>query len=422
MARILVISGDTLPYPGFSTSGAGLRAWGLGKGLESKGHDVLLAMPRMSVPPGKRIPEPLQDLLYVHQKLTAFITHHQPDILILQHWLLASHLEHSLDIPVVIDFHGPLLMETLFQGNPGLDALKHKKIQALRRADFFTCAGERQRYYFEAWLLMAGFDIRDTVIRTIPVSLSPDLPEHTSQGECTFVYGGMFLPWQDPGFGLTTLTDCLKAKRKGIFKLWGGKHPVLNFSAPKFEQLTARLERCPRTQINPIISRDQLIREYLRSHVAIDVMERNSERELAFTTRTVEYLWCGLPVIYNSYAELAEYIRTYEAGWLVEPGDTQALHAICEEILDHPEIVSERSRNAQRLVREHLTWDTVIEPLDTFCCHPLKYDNVESCLAFNPQSLTSRTLLLQDKFLFHLKQKSLWALCKQRWNRLANSL
>jgi len=37
MARILVISGDILPYPGFPTTGAGLRAWGLAKGLESRG-------------------------------------------------------------------------------------------------------------------------------------------------------------------------------------------------------------------------------------------------------------------------------------------------------------------------------------------------------------------------------------------------
>jgi len=46
---------------------------------------------------------------------------------------------------------------------------------------------------------------------------------------------------------------------------------------------------------------DKLI-EYTGASVAWDVMARNPERELAFTSRTVEYLWC-LPVVYNNYAE-----------------------------------------------------------------------------------------------------------------------
>ena len=82
----------------------------------------------------------------------------------------------------MIDLHGPLLLEILFQNNPTLQKLRRDKIRALHKADFITCAGEKQRYYFEAWLLMAGFDLCQDVIRTIPVSLSPELPDHRSEG------------------------------------------------------------------------------------------------------------------------------------------------------------------------------------------------------------------------------------------------
>jgi len=51
----------------------------------------------------------------------------------------------------------------------------------------------------------------------------------------------------------------------------------------------------------PPTPRDKLINEYTGASVAWDVMARNPERELAFTSRTVEYL--GLPVVYNNYAE-----------------------------------------------------------------------------------------------------------------------
>ena len=122
-----------------------------------------------------------------------------------------------------------------------------------------------------------------------------------------------------------------------------------------------------------MVSHDDLIARYLRSHVAIDVMRRNPERELAFTTRTVEYLWCGLPVIYHDYAELSDYIREYEAGWIVNPEDRDAIVSVINDIFDHPEQIIERSKNAERLVREQLTWDLTLSipwmrPSDTHRC------------------------------------------------------
>lgn len=212
MKRILVISGDLLPYPGFPTTGAGLRAWGIGKGLESRKYEVLLAMPLSPTINMQDMPKDILPLLYTNQKLDAFIRGHKPDIVVLQHWRLASYLREPLEIPLVIDFHGPMLLEIQFQHNPLLDQLKQEKIAALHKADFFTCAGEKQRYYFESWLIMAGFDLRQEVIRSIPVSLSSELPEHKSQGEPSFVYGGLFLPWQDPGTVLLE-ASCTRYRR-----------------------------------------------------------------------------------------------------------------------------------------------------------------------------------------------------------------
>jgi glycosyltransferase involved in cell wall biosynthesis len=83
--------------------------------------------------------------------------------------------------------------------------------------------------------------------------------------------------------------------------------------------------------------------------VALDVMARNYERELAFTTRTVEYLWCGLAVVYADYGELASYIREYEAGWIVSPDDPEGIARTLRQILASPEEARRRGANAQRL-------------------------------------------------------------------------
>jgi hypothetical protein len=132
-------------------------------------------------------------------------------------------------------------------------------------------------------------------------------------------------------------------------------------------------------------------------------MQRNAERELAFTTRTVEYLWCGLPVIYNNYAELADYIRSYDAGWALDPQDQNALWHVFEEILSSPELLEERSSNAQRLVRDYLTWDRTIEPLDTFCRNPFKSHKKAPIADTHSHSSISQLISFGQKVTFHLE-------------------
>lgn len=371
--RVLVVSGDTLPLPGLSTTGAGLRAWGLIKGLEACGHGVSYLMPETSLKsaaPGVDLAA-YRSVVYNNfgsNDLYRRITELTPEVLVFQHWSSAVSLVGHRAIPVVIDFHGPLMLETLYQDGPYYEGLRQLKIQTLAKADFFTCAGERQRHYFYPWLIQAGFDVRQDLIQVIPVSLSPDVPARTpATGEVTFVYGGVFLPWQDPSVALETLVTTLEERQTGRLKLFGGKHPSIQIPPGPYQDLVPRLERSGRVDVMGLIPRDALVETYLRSHVAIDVMARNPERELAFTTRTVEYLWCGLPVIYNNYAELADYIRDYDAGWTVDPLDARAIRAVIEAILADPACVARKSLNAQRLVRERLAWDQTIAPLDAFC-------------------------------------------------------
>ena len=416
--RILVVSGDILPFPGFPTTGAGLRAWGLAKGLESRGHHVIAAMPESAAQTMASIPAELSPLLYTPQELPQFIARHAPDVVVLQHWWLANYLDESPDYPVVIDFHGPLLLETQFQANPALERLRRDKIRALHKADFFTCAGEKQRYYFFPWLMLAGCDLRDELIQAIPVSLSPDLPAHQSEGEPSFVYGGVFLPWQDPILPLRTLIETLEARQRGVLKFFGGKHPVVSVPTGKFEELRAELQRSSRAQIQPMIPRDQLIQEYCRSHVAIDLMQRNAERELAFTTRTVEYLWCGLPVIYNNYAELSSYIADYQAGWTLDPANPAGLRRVLDEMLDDPAMLETRSRNAQRLVRERLTWDRTIAPLDAFCRQPRKREKGQPLLDASTSSFLKECGYLAKKLRFHLENDGAVETLKRAWRKV----
>jgi glycosyltransferase involved in cell wall biosynthesis len=402
--RIIVVSGDTLPLPGLSTTGAGLRAWGLGEGLRSRGHEVLYLMPEVGLQRLHDIP----DLPIYHttafndqdpQQLDRLLLDLQPEVIVFQHWSAARFLSEDNQIPTVIDFHGPMMLELLYQDLPNYAALRRKKLSILPKADLFTCAGEFQRHYFYSWLIECGFDVRDDLIKVIPVSLSPEIPQRGPWfDEPTFVYGGMFLPWQDPTHALEILVSILEKRRSGQLRIYGGVHPHIQIPPGKYRELIPRLQASPYVKMAGVFARDELLKTYLRSHVAIDVMARNPERELAFTTRTVEYLWCGLPVIYNNYAELAQYIQRYDAGWIVDPEDTRAIQSAIEMILDDPASVTRKSANAQTLAREEFSWDRTIEPLDKFCRNPYKRSRDDS-LTSAPQSddslMESRAQLIE---------------------------
>jgi len=377
--RILVVSGDILPLPGLPTTGAGLRAWGLGKGLEARGHEVIFSMPALYLDKGVVVPKSISDHAWEIGGVQRVIRRAQPEVVVFCHWP-SVQIPRKLDIPTVLDFHGPHLLEREMQGYSRRPANIQEKLAAIRKADFFVCAGEKQRLYFLSWLLAAGIDLSEDVIASVPVSLSPELPEHEwTDAEPTFVYGGVFLPWQDPFNGLEVLVETIIERERGMLKFFGGRHPgyadqIGNLD--RFDALEAQLRQSPRVRLEGMVEHARLIDEYRRAHVALDVMGRNPEREMAFTTRTVEYLWCGLPVIYHDYAELSGYIAEYQAGWVVDPEDRAAIRQAVEEALTCPEEVRRRGENAQRLVREQLTWDRAIEPLDAFCRAPWQRDPI----------------------------------------------
>jgi glycosyltransferase involved in cell wall biosynthesis len=374
--HVLVLSGDVLPFAGLPTSGAGLRAWGIGQGLRAAGLTVRLLMPRHML-------DALRDNGRIdaarHAELRqqtfvsceAALAEHRPDVVVVQHWWLATLFDPG-PTPLVIDLHGPMLLEALYQNHELYEQLLNLKVRAFARADFLTCAGHFQRSYFYPWLRLAGHDVTQPALAVVPVSLSPELPEHQAHGETSFVYGGLYLPWQNPLVALGTLIERLERRQQGHLHFFGGAHPILKLAAAEVETVERQLAQSARVISHGLVSHADLLAAYRQAHVAFDLMARNPERELAFTTRTVEYLWCGLPVVYNDYAELAGLIDDYAAGWTVDPLDRRAITAVVDQILDEPAEVERRGRNAQRLARERLSWEKAVAPLATYCRWPIK--------------------------------------------------
>lgn len=371
--RVLVITPEPLPLPGQATTGAGLRAWGLTMGLRCRGFDAIVASCTTAFHERYRLEAsslPAHVRMFQRDRIDRLLEDVRPEVVVLQHWGMA-HEVPELDVPLAIDLAGPHLLERAYWGSPDLLHDAEQKLAALRRADFVVCSGRFQRHYFYAWLALAGFDLRRTPVPIIPFSVPPleGFPGELEREPGTFVYSGMLLAWQDPSQGLRLLLEEMDRCGRGKLVVFTGCHPVLDASAHHLAKLVDELRAHPRVEMRGIVPFDELIGALSRYDVAFDLMEQNPERELAFTTRTMIYLACGLPVIYNDFSELSESIRSTGCGWTLSPGDEAGLRLLCRRILAGEESVAPRREQAKEFARCH-TWDRTIAPLADFCAAP----------------------------------------------------
>ena len=382
--RVLVLTRDLIPTEGSPTTGGGIRAWGLGEALRGCGHDVVYSVPSKLVPEGEAFDE-LRRLSFDPHDLHATILRAEPDILILEQWGLATHLPDT-SLPVVLDLHGSLILENAYRRHRSWTSNAAAKIKALRRADLVTCPGDRQLAYFMPWLMMSGADPTDMPLEVVPVSMPPEQPERTAKTDepLEVVYGGQLWPWIEPCAGLIAATEALEKSGDGTLSLFVNVPENLDIMpyddstrVPAW-QLPQRVLTSDVVKSEGMVSREEMIRRYAGAHLAIDLYGWNTERELAFTTRTVEYLWCGLPVVYGHYGELSRLILEYEAGWVVDPANMEAVRQTVKAAMSDRDELQRRSDNARRLVAERLSWDKTVAPLDSFVQDPVMRDKGET--------------------------------------------
>jgi len=375
--HVFLVAHGLYPISGHTVTGNGVRAWGLLQGLRHFGHRITYATPEDTAWPGweKGKAQDIDVVLFrTASDLGQAIRAGSPDVLVIVNWELIEWLPTDLHIPIVFDLIAPRLLEMQFQetGHQGLGAEVLRYLNALARGSRFLCSTERQKAFYYSWLMMSGLDCREELIDVIPISAAPSsAPQSGNRGtELTFVCGGVSWLWQDPSPCLNRLLQVLEERKQGQLLVMAGGYPL---AAQKDSQthLSRELSASSRLAKKGLLSYDEMEKLFRSADVAVDLGKRTPERELSFSYRVVEYLRCGLPVICNHYLDIAAKIDAYEAGWIIdtEENDT-AFKDLIHEILSQPEVVSERSQNALRLIREQLNWEKTIEPLARFCENP----------------------------------------------------
>ena len=378
LMKILVFTTDMLPLAEFPTSGTALRTFGLAQGLRAHGQEVITSVPKSALTRflkhNQKHPSLSKEKL---QELTEFafdgynqsdvVARVNPDVILCGHWPALSLRVKPSQI-VVVDLAGPHLLERHYQGDSDPRTAVLTKLGVVASADYFITSGPSQRLYFLSFLLRAGIEDAEQKIVQIPMPLDPKLPERTFKNLADnsyprFIFGGVFLPWQDPSWGLKQLIRELDVRQTGSLSLIGGKHPHYNIDTRTYDELFSELSQHPRVKAQPMLPYGSFVSQLQAADVALDLMGWNLERELAIPIRSSTYLWAGLPLIFNDYSDISQLLREYDAGWCISPGDESAFKEVIEEIYSNPELVKQKSQNAQALARAEFSWDKAAKPL-----------------------------------------------------------
>ncbi len=378
--KILVFTTDVIPLEGLPTSGTALRTFGFIQGLRANGHEVVVSVPRSALngmlknidmssvaAATKKQIDDLRPLAFDPTNQSYIVNELQPDLILCGHWPAYAFQTRPAQ-PVVVDLAGPHLLERHYQGTPNHLGAALSKLGVIASADHFIVSGPSQRRYFLAFAMRAGVPHPEKRMIEITMPLSPQIPvrdfsSFPAAEYPRFIFGGVFLPWQDPSRALEQVSEHIREKQRGRLTLIGGSHPNYKIKEGIYTKLFATLSKNPAVEKLPMLPYDAFQARLAESDVAIDLMRWNLERELAMTIRSTTYLWAGVPIIYNDFADLGILLRKYDAGWTISPDQPDALRQVLDEILDNPEMVRRKSENASRLAREVFSWDLAVRPL-----------------------------------------------------------
>lgn len=422
MSRILIVTSELTSVAGLPTGGRGVRLENLAHGLRQHGHEVIFSFSRkyLDCVTGKAdggVPPTFRQ--HAHDgNVDEIIAAVQPTVLLFSPWPLALEVrdpEILRQLPVVLDLPGMLTLENAYERNDPVHALHSRKIAALNRGDLFCVANPRQKYYLYPLLTMAGVDLREDPVRVVPISAGGEMPEHDEYpAPPVFVFGGVKWKWQEYGSSLHSVAEYCR-KHGGRLKIFCG-----NFMYRAEQRHLAELAGHPAVTCSDLIDYGALREEYRQAAAAIELYLPNPERELAFTTRTMDYLYAGLPVIYSAGMYLADFISEYDAGWVIPADDPEKLTRVLDEIRLNPGVCRAKGRNAQRLAREQFASDRAAQPLAEFCASPRKLRNQATAATTAARVLTAQCeLISRQQGVIDVRDRRLEQLQEQQQEQLA---
>ena len=320
------------------------------------------------------------------------------DVIVVHGHVSNQLIDEAAEVSMVMDLYDPFLIENMHYApelGSGVYAGDHATIdRQLRRGDFFLCATPEQRLFYLGMLTALGRihpenflpdRALDRLLAIVPCGIPSEAPrgrEPRFRGKLPGIekddfllfYGGVY-DWQDP---LTALEALDVLTEEGEFP--GGRDPrsvkLLFVENPNRGTPQKQMERArawcaqkgwegDRVHFLDWLPYDERGSAYLECDAGVATFTRGLEVELSFRTRVLDWLWAGLPVAVTAGGWTAELLKREHAGVVVADRDPDALASAIRELARDPDY----GRRGQVLSRR-FEWETLLEPLATFCRAP----------------------------------------------------
>lgn len=369
-AHVVLLSNDVVPGQAVPVAAPGLRVWGLQEGLKAHGVrvDTFVVEHVVDGRWSRHVPAPVQRgvRLLRARKVGRFLDTHRPDALVVTNSNYLDEIDTGGVSRVVYDFFAPKMLELAYQGEDGayplqrLQQLRRRKIRSLERADAVIVNGRKKLPYVYGWLLQTDRDVRGIPVATVNMCLPPMI-EEPAPGTVRVAVSGYLQPWSKPGPWADALVPLLDegacALDLMVASHWGGDEET-----PLHPGFRALIEH-PTVEARSALPFSEFRAILARAHVSVDLFTWNLEREHAMVTRSVVALATGVPVVHPPFTEVAPLIREYDAGWLVDPDDPEAIAELLRGIVEEPELIRSRRKGARRLASEVLDPEVAVRPL-----------------------------------------------------------
>jgi glycosyltransferase involved in cell wall biosynthesis len=395
--RVLILSMD---HVGQLMAGPGIRCWELARVL-SRSCRVTLAAPTtgdLSPECWRLVPLTLGDASEIDPLLA------DADVVVAYGFLLADYPQLAqLDVPWVVDAYVPLSSESLASNQladlPTRLARHNADTALLNRvlasADYVLCASERQRDLYLGLMASLGrlnpytYDNDPTLRRLIdvvPFGLPADPPVQThpalkgvhpgvAPDDKVLLWGGGIWDWFDP-LTLISALACVVAMRADVRLYFPGPRTPFRRRIHAMDMYRRAVELCDRLGLTdrhvffgdwlPVNERASYL---LEADIGVSLHPAGIEARYAFRTRLLDYMWAGLPMIVSKGDVLADLVRENGLGFVVPPGDVDALADAILALLSEDQ--PKESRRARfQAVAPDLTWERCAEPLMAFCQEP----------------------------------------------------
>ena len=386
MKRIVFFTLSPIPYGNNITDGSGFRIWGLANYLKKSNEVTILTLYNSYIKGSKTTYNTTQDgldireITYKPTSVAKNLRQIKPDVLIFSNWssyVFASWFKR--DIPVVMDYVGPSLMENLMfrRTNPAI--LSRLKLRSFNIADYMITTTERLRYYLLGSMIRSSrlrkYEVGDPIVQVVPIfppsnplcAVDENLGGSEGGQEFTMLLPGAIVPWYDYDTVLRALSRLKREGKKFKLIIMGEAAPSLSWAGGQGILRTCDdLGLTENIIVTGLVPFNQRGKFYLNADVGIVPNRNTLENDLSARVRVIDCLWGNLPMVTPGGDEYSEIALESGCAFRYSFNDSNSLLKVLTCLIDNRDALNVARKNITSLVSKKFNADALVKPFEKY--------------------------------------------------------